>query len=362
MKGYSIEIIDTYNALSDFREGWDEVLAASSVDSIFLTWEWIAAWAKIFIDRGKRIFIPIVRRKGTIVCVAPWYVHDAHYGPFRVRTIEFLGTPEAGSDYMDVIAKSGKEIEAAHYLYDFLMNDVPLEWDSLLFRDVPANSIFLHKFIDKFDTDGKYVQVFRGSYCPTVKLPKTQEEFFASMRSHRRRQHNRHWRMLRNHGEVEYATVKDPHRNGRFSEFLAFYENQWGKRSGRHRAFMNAFIQLARRKDWLEVECLRQGGKYIAAILHMTYNRTKYSYLTAVDKNFNRRVSAGNVLVGLALQDAIERNMEIYNFLRGDEPYKYHWANSGEQLLHFSYQKRRIVSTVQFAGTTLKNAGKILLR
>jgi CelD/BcsL family acetyltransferase involved in cellulose biosynthesis len=362
MKGCTVQIVDTYDALSDFRKGWEDLLAVSSVDSIFLTWEWIATWAGNFIDKGKKLFVLIVRNKGAIVCIAPWYMNRVRYGPFHLRSIEFLGTPEAGSDYLDVITKSGKEQYSAHCLYAYLMNAIPSEWDCIHFRDVPANSIFLNNFIDKFHADGKYVQVSRGAYCPFVKLPKTKEEFLVSMRSHRRRQHNRHWRIIRNDGDVEYAKVEDPHQNGRFGEFLEFYEDQWGKRSERYRAFMNAFIRLAGEKGWLEVEYLRQGEKYIAAILHMTYNKTKYSYLTAVDKRFNRRVSAGNVLIGLALQDAIERNMEIYNFLRGDEPYKYHWANSGEQLLEFMYQKRRIVSTVQFAGNIIRNAGKILLR
>jgi len=362
MNGFSIQIIDTHDDLSNIREVWETLLASSNVDSVFLTWEWIAAWAEHFIDKGKKLFIPIVKRKGAVLCVAPWYIHDARHGPFRVRIIEFLGTPDTGSDYLDVIARAGKEKDVARCLYEFLVNEIPTEWDSLLFRNVPANSIFLHNFIDQFHSVGKYVEVLRGPYCPILNLPETTAEFLASIRSHRRSQHNRHWRLIQNHGDVEYTTVKDPLLNGHFDEFLDFYEDQWGKRKNHYRSFLRAFVRLACRKGWLEVESLRYEGRYIAAILHLIYKKTKYSYLTAVDKSFNRKVSAGNVLIGLALQDAIDRNMKTYNFLRGNEPYKYHWANSGDQLLEFSFQKRKIVSSMKFAGATLKNAGKILLR
>lgn len=362
MRGCTIQVIDSPDALSNFREEWDDLIAASHGNTIFQTWEWTTAWVREYLRPVRRLFVLVVRKRGAVLCIAPWYVRDVRYGPFLLKRVEFLGTPEAGSDYLDVISRSGKEQDAAHCLYDYLMEEAGGEWDCLLFRDVSSSSIFLNHFCDRFEADGKYVRISRGSYCPTVKLPESNERFLASLRPHRRSQFNRHWRMIRKEEGIQYGISRDPLRNGYFREFLEFYEKQWGRSGKRHFQFMESFISLASNKGWVEVEYLRYKGRYVAAILHITHDGTKYSYLTAVDKTFNRKVSIGNVLVCLALQDAIERQVGTYNFLKGVEPYKYHWANSGDQLLDFSYQKRRIVSTMQFLENTLKNAGKILLR
>jgi hypothetical protein len=45
----------------------------------------------------------MVYKNNDLVGIAPFYLKNDKYGPFKMRQIEFLGTPEAGSDYLDVI-------------------------------------------------------------------------------------------------------------------------------------------------------------------------------------------------------------------------------------------------------------------
>lgn len=362
MSEYSVQVLDSTEKFLAYRKRWDGLLAGSGANTIFQTWEWAAAWIGSFIGKGRQLFILVLSRKDNITCIAPWYINTTRYGPFRVRSIEMIGSPEAGSDYLDVIARSGKEKEAARQMYDYLTNGIPDRWDALHFRNIPANSVFHDGFIEEFQKDGKYVKVARGSYCPTVILPETRDQFIASLRPHRRRQFNRHWRKISGRGDVGHEIARDIERNGVLGEFVSFYERQWGKTGDGYTSFLRNFVRRAHSRNWIEVECLRHKDGYVAAILHMTYNGTKYSYLTAVDKTFNRQVSIGNVLVCLAIQDAIDRGLERYDFLRGSEPYKYHWANSGEQLIDVSYGKRRFVSALQYTTDALKNFGKIILR
>lgn len=362
MKGNTIQAIDTLGGLFELRDEWTSLLSDSNVDTLFLTWEWMTAWAEHYITGGNKLLVLVLREKNSITGIAPWYVNTVRYGPFRLRRIEFLGTHGVGSDFLDIISSSGKEKETACRLYNFLMGNTSNEWDCLLFRGIPADSMFCNNFIQQFQKDGKYIRVTCGSYCPIVKLPEKNEQFLSSMRPHRRRQYNRHLRAIQHDNDVRYEINKDFHENRHLTEFLSFYKETWGNTSERYPQFLDTFRRRAEGKNWMELECLRKGEKYVAAILHILYNGTKYSYLTATDKNFNRRVSFGNVLICLAIQDAVRQNMENYNFLKGGEPYKFRWANSGKQLLDIFFQKRKSVSAMQFAAETLRNAGKIILR
>lgn len=364
MKIYTVQTVDSIDGLFELKDEWNRILSDSNVDTLFLTWEWMSAWAEHYLDgaRDKKLFVLVLREKGGVIGIAPWYVNTVRYGPFRLRRIEFLGAHGVGSDVLDVISRSGEEKDNALRLYKFLMETTSGQWDCILLSGIPTGSVFGNNFINQFQNEGKYIRVTCGSYCPTVNLPATNDLFLSSMRPHRRRQYNRHLRAIQLDGEVRYEVIRDLHDNSRIREFLSFYGETWGNTSARYLQFLDTFLRRAGLKNWTELECLRNGDRYAAAILHFVYNGTKYSYLTATDKSFNRRISVGNVLICLAIQDAIRRNMKVYNFLTGGEAYKFRWANSGQQHLDIFFQKRKSVSAMQFAMEALKNAGKIILR
>ena len=49
----------------------------------------------------------------------------------------------------------------------------------------------------------------------------------------------------------------------------------------------------------------------------------------------HRKLSPGFVLLGHIMQDAFERDINEFDFLRGDEEYKYRWTESKRNLYQF---------------------------
>ena len=68
----------------------------------------------------------------------------------------------------------------------------------------------------------------------------------------------------------------------------------------------------------------------IAALYNFIYNDTCFYYQSGFDPVW-AKFSPGTVLFSLSIQDAIENGMLEYDFLQGDEPYKFNWTNTKRQ-------------------------------
>src|SRR5712692_8540819 len=95
-----IQRIEDVEAFRRLRTEWNDLLAASDADCVFLTWEWLFTWWKHF-GAGLRLAILAVRDRGELVGIAPLALRRRLGFP----VLEFLGSGLVGSDYVDVIVR-----------------------------------------------------------------------------------------------------------------------------------------------------------------------------------------------------------------------------------------------------------------
>ena len=70
---------------------------------------------------------------------------------------------------------------------------------------------------------------------------------------------------------------------------------------------------------------IRLGGKLIAVIYGYRVCDSIYSYLSGFDPEYARK-SVGAISIGYAVERAIQGGCEAFDFLQGQEPYKYTWG------------------------------------
>ncbi|MDQ3929375.1 MAG: GNAT family N-acetyltransferase, partial [Chloroflexota bacterium] len=86
-----------------------------------------------------------------------------------------------------------------------------------------------------------------------------------------------------------------------------------------------AFMEMARRMSssgWLDVAVLAVNGEPAAAYLSFNYNGRLYLYNSGYDPKF-AAYSAGVALLAYRIHKAILQGVRTFDFLRGDEEYKY---------------------------------------
>ena len=358
-----VELVTAPERLVELRPQWNALLQSSAADTLFLTWEWVNAWVGCFLeDDDRELSILVLTKDDKIIGIAPFYIAVVPKGPLGLREVRLLGYPQAGSDYLDVFAERGRERSVADAVYDFLFGEGRSLWDRLALSDIRAESLFLLYFTNRLDEAGKYFTVELSAYCPTFRLPRRGEDFLAGLSSNRREQFRRHRRVLgREPGLVRtrHSTRQSPEALERFFELYARATPYEGERL---HALLARFVEDLPFDGDVQIDAAESDGRWVAGLLHMRYRDTLYMYLMAIDKGFLPKISIGNVLVGESIEAAIEDGLLTYDFLKGAEDYKFHWANNNARTLRLSLSNRRPLPLLGMWTELLKSAVKSVIR
>ena len=359
---YRISIIESTDEWAKISEPWDKLLQQSKSDTIFLTWEWLYTWGKHYLGKDRSLFLLVFYEGNEIVGIAPWYIHSFNFGPFTLRQIEFLGCPEAGSDYIDVFTKERKEKEIAQLVYHYLFSEIAGRWDLIMFQNMPSHSLFLLNFLQEIKKNRKYYEIQDGAFCPFLFLPGKREEFNDGLSQSRRRRITYDTNVLNRDSKVNYQTFQPMNEAIPLERFIALYKQKWGKNKEEFCSFLKDFLSLGGEKKWVNIDILSVNGKDIAGLFLLRYQDTLFMYLMAVDTDYNRKISVGNVLTALSIEKAISDGFLIYDFLKGDEEYKFYWAKEGKRSLNlFACQKKP--GTMFFVSKKLiKHLAKVILK
>jgi CelD/BcsL family acetyltransferase involved in cellulose biosynthesis len=362
MSKFQAKIVENLDDLLSLRELWNTLLMNSAADHFFLTWEWAYSWAHCFTNPKRKLFVITVHEADVLVGIAPWYLSQDRVGPFLFRQIHFLGEPEGSSDYLDVILRRGKEKEVTLFIYEFINQTASTKWDALSLKYVPADSLFVTHLLSKVAAEGKYVEVSQGAYCPIVNLPGSFEQYFCRLSKNRREQHRRHTKMLYNSGEIAFETQCGKSCVAYFDIFFKIYQKNWNHNAKTISRMLETYISISDHGEALQIDFLKCNGTYVAGLLHFHHQDALLMYLMAVDKDCFPKISIGNILVGLSLENAIRDGKSTYDFLKGLEEYKFHWATGGVTTLNIQLMNIGLVSSTTALIQMMKNYAKILLR
>ena len=358
----TVRVIDSFEQLQMISEEWNALLINSLSKTIFLTWEWLYAWAKCFLDGERTLFTLCIYQSGQLVGIAPFYLQKRRRKLLALREIRFLGTPEAGSDYLDMISQKGKEKVVAEALYNFLFGMGRAHWDELRLTDVPAESLFLLFFMNCVEVHGKFSEVQRCAVMPQTRLPSNVDAFFAMLSAKRRSRYRQDIRRLFDGGESEHVTFGGAELEEGLNRFFELYNTKSGYDGTKLHIFLSRLGTINTAKQWLQIDLLCTRSTDIAGFLHLRNDSTQSLLLMVVDKSFNRKISAGNVFVGMCLQKAIKDSVHIYDFLKGEEDYKLHWATDIRPSLTIILNQRHLVAILSTIGRLTRYALKAIIR
>ena len=103
---------------------------------------------------------------------------------------------------------------------------------------------------------------------------------------------------------------------------------------GPHEAFQRAFLQIAAQRGWLQLLLVEVDGEALAAVYDLRFAGRQHQYQQGRDPAWNRS-SVGFLALLSAIAAAAQDGMTEYRFLRGDESYKYDYADADPRLQTF---------------------------
>jgi CelD/BcsL family acetyltransferase involved in cellulose biosynthesis len=175
---------------------------------------------------------------------------------------------------------------------------------------------------------GFHVTRGRQEVCPIVKLEGDWEAYLASLDGKERRELRRKMRKANPHMGVDWYIVGPEHdlpaEVDRFLRLMALSHPDKAEflHEG-HRAFMHDVARFAADEGWLELAFLTVGEEPAAAMFNLVYNNRTLLYNSGLDPTRFLHLSPGIVLTAFLIQNSIEADRDEFDFLRGDEGYKY---------------------------------------
>ena len=336
-----IETIRELHGVTRLRDEWRGLQARCPNATPFQTWEWNQAWITHFGARKRPLVLLFRSETGELLGIAPLYV-SFHLGT-PLRRLAWMGT--GASDYMDALTLPEHSDSIAAFLRHYLKNDLR-GWDIADLQQLRDDSPLLKKTevrSQKTENRKQKTEVKRRKLdeaesclpmepCPHLKLPETWEEVTAGLGKKMRSNLGYYARLLtKTFPDAAYSLADETNVQVGMTALFDLHQKRWNARwlpgvlgNKRTQAFHRDIAAQFLEQGWLRLHLLTIDGAIRSVLYCFQWNERTYYYLGGFAPEFGK-YSLGTLLTGHAIQHAITEKSREFDFLRGNEPYKYRW-------------------------------------
>lgn len=333
-----IECVRLEQEFFDLETSWNDLLAISGNDNPFLTHQWLRSWWEAFGHNAELhllLFREVSGGNAALVGIFPGFIRKTGLFP-PLRVLRLLGSEVVDSDFLDIIIAAGNENEVYPVLWDYL-RECP-DFHLVELTDIPDSSPTARRVREGNAGRLGVTDWHARKRCPYIDLPSDPEGFFASLSLNTRKKYRYRRQLEARGGHLE--TVRE--RNGFSGAMEDFVRLHTGRR--RQKGQAGVFATEAQRNfyatafgrfldaGWLDLAFLKVGDERVAAVCQFVYGDSIYYYQAGYDTAWEQS-RVGFVLLCLLLDKSIREKKRCYEFLRGEERYKYSFGVTGDRLL-----------------------------
>ncbi len=301
---------------------WDALAARGMTDTPFQSLAYQRAWWTHLRPDGATLLTVAARDEtGALVAIGCFFALDG--------VLRFNGCVEE-TDYLDLITPADRaEAAWAEVLACLEAVDAPA-WTSLNLCNVPDASPSRAILPALARARGYAFGEEQAEVCPTIPLPDTFDAYLENLDSKQRREVSRKLRRAEAAdltttvvgAEDDVAAAVD-----RFLDLLqksTFEKRDW-LNDGR-RALFHDVARAAQAAGTLQLLFCGVEGRAAAALFNFDYRDRIWVYNSGLDPAAFAALSPGVVLTAAAIERAITLGRAEFDFLRGDEEYKYRFG------------------------------------
>ncbi|WP_395847121.1 GNAT family N-acetyltransferase [Cystobacter fuscus] len=326
-----VSTVRTASGLAGMRAEWNALLDDSQAGP-FNAWEWLYPWCRR-IGTDRQPFVLQARdRSGALVGLLP-LGFDYHWVMGRpIRRLAFLGESHVGSDYLDVVARRGREEEVARTFASALW-ELKEQWDVLDLTDLREDSVTVRVLRETFGKHGVGTTLTERYVCPYESLGRGESFDDFLKRTSRRDNYLRRKKWLEKQDGYRIEKTEAPGALAApLTDFFRLHAMRWESDGGSQgirgrgvEAFHRDATQLLAERGRLRLYTMKVGGQAVASVYGIVHGGSFIYFQSGYDPAWRNR-SVGLVLVGETFRDALEAGLTDYDFLRGTETYKSDWT------------------------------------
>jgi CelD/BcsL family acetyltransferase involved in cellulose biosynthesis len=299
---------------------WDNLAVQGITNTPFQQLFYQKSWWQ-HLGPGNLFTISLRNEEDRLIGIGSFYLVE--------ETIYFNGCTEE-TDYLDLIVLPEAAKQSWEVILDCLTGDDFPEWTGLDFCNVPAASPTREILPRLSQSRGFHFSTEVHEVCPLIALPESFEEYLAGLDKKQRHEVRRKIRRAEEAG-LEIRTIgPEDDLESAVSDFLCLLQKstpdkaEWLNRE--REALFYDMAAAGRAAGTLQLMFAVMEGQKAAALFNLDYDGRIWVYNSGFDPQAYSHLSAGVVLTARAIEKAIENGRTTFDFLRGNETYKYRFG------------------------------------
>jgi CelD/BcsL family acetyltransferase involved in cellulose biosynthesis len=225
---------------------------------------------------------------------------------------------------MDFIARRGEELAVLSQIMDYLGK---MEWKHIELRSLLPQSLALSHFIPLARERGYSVEITDEDVSPELVLPSSWDEYLLQLDKKDRHEIRRKMRRLDRMGLTRFHAVTEPEQLLReLPDFFRLFRLSQGEKADfmteQREAFFEALMHSLGEKGYVKLYCLEMDGVRVSYVMCFDYENELYLYNSAYNPDY-ASMNVGLLLKVHCLRESIGEGKRRFDFLRGNERYKY---------------------------------------
>ena len=317
------------------RTTWNMLVEQSIADTPFSRYEYLSEWWQTRGGgewiAGAELVLVSARENDQLIGIAPLFIaeYDGQQALLLVGSIEI-------SDYLDLIVREADLSRFLTGLIDFLASGSAGHWSAIDWYNLPDISPTLAALKAYSEQRGwnYHEEIYRPT--PRIALNGSFEEYLSRIDKKQRHEIRRKMRRAEESGRVKFVVI-DPSADiePELESFFHLMVQDPGKANFLHdvmRDQMSNSIRAAHNYGYLWLGFLEVDGVRAAASLNFDYNNKLWGYNSGVSRD-HMEFSPGWVLLGHTIQWCCENGRAEFDFMRGDEEYKYRFGGVNKYVM-----------------------------
>ncbi len=322
LPGVEITAYTADSAFDVLQREWNPLLQRAPVNHVFYTWEWQKTWWEAYCPGDLRVLA--CRQDGQLVGIAPLFVTES----VGKRTIQIIGCVDV-TDYLDFIVDQ-EHLTAVFAAFADYFAACREDFDVLDFCNIPFDSPSRKILPGLLEERGFSTDVVQQEVCPIIELPKDWTGYLRMLDKKQRHELRRKIRRIQGSDKtIDWYIVNGRHdleeEVTHFVRLMAASDPEKAAflRNDKNLRFFRKIVSLLQECGWLQMKFLTVDEERAAAYINFVYGDRVMVYNSGHDHRDYADLSPGIVLLAYSIRHAIEQGYQTYDFLRGDEPYKY---------------------------------------
>jgi CelD/BcsL family acetyltransferase involved in cellulose biosynthesis len=338
-----VELITSAKEFLSLESGWNTLLETSAAPNIFLTWEWVSTWWRIFEQRSG-LFVLSARNTRTdqLVGLAPFILRRRpHRSGGMWRELTFMGCTAVAPDHLDCISHTGWERPVAS-AFACLLQSLASLWDVMRLDGMTPDSMLVNLLLEQRKDKPRLI---RDVKCPFIPLPDRQDDYQKTLNGKLRYNlRSRYRRLQQDTGESAFfhTISADDDLSTALSDLFRLHQavrhsrgDGGAFRDPSRQQFYLTVCRQFQNKDWLRLFFLQVNDRRVAAALCFLYANKTWFYQTGYDLAF-ARYGPGAAIIHHAILSSIAEGATEFDLLRGNESYKSQWNPRSRRVLKLS--------------------------